>query len=46
MLAESIGSITKWGSNFALAFLHHHILPDMTFNWHFLIKNYIYIPKK
>ena len=37
-------NITKSGSNFAPIFVGHHLLPDITFNGHCLIKN-ISIPK-
>ena len=47
MLEESIENITKSdSSNFAPTFVDHHLLPDMTFNGHCLIKNNISIPKK
>ena len=45
MPEESIENITKSGSNFAPTFVDHHLLPDMNFNGHCLIKN-ISIPKK
>ena len=45
MSKESIENKTKSDSNFAPTFADHHLLPDMTFNRHFLIKN-ISIPKK
>ena len=43
---ENIESITKWDSNFAATFVDHHLLPDLNFNGHCLIKNNICIPKK
>ena len=46
MPEESIESITKSGSNFAPTFVDHHILPEIDFNGHCLIKNNIYVPKK
>ena len=46
MPEESIENITKSGSNFAPTFVDHHLLPDMNFNGHCLIKNNISIPKK
>ena len=46
MLEESIENITKSDSNFAPTFADHHLLPDMNFNGHCLIKSNISIPKK
>ena len=46
MPEESIENITKSDSNFAPTFVDHHLLPDMTFNEHCLIKNNISIPKE
>ena len=46
MSEESIENITKSDSNFAPTFVDHHLLPDMNFNGHCLIKNNISIPKK
>ena len=46
MPEESIENITKSGSNFAPTFVDHHILPEIDFNGHCLIKNNIYVPKK
>ena len=46
MSEESIENITKSDSNFAPNFVDHHLLPDMIFNGHCLIKNNISIPKK
>ena len=45
-MSESIENITKSDSNFAPTFVDHHILPDMNFNGHCLIKINISIPKK
>ena len=45
MSEENIENITKSDSNFAPAFVNHHVLPDMNFNGHCLINN-ISIPKK
>ena len=36
---ENIENITKSDSNFAPTFVDHHLLPDMNFNEHYLIKN-------
>ena len=46
MSEENIEIITKSDSNFAPNFFDHHMLPDMIFNGHCLIKNNISIPKK
>ena len=46
MLEESIENITKSDSNFAPTSADHHLLQDMNFNGHCLIKNNISIPKK
>ena len=43
---ENIENITKSGSIFALAFFDRHLLPDINFNGHCLIKNNISIFKK
>ena len=43
---ENIENITKLGSNFAPTFVDPHLLPDLNFNGHCLIKNNISIPKK
>ena len=43
---ENIKNIIKSDSNFAPAFVDHHLLPDINFNGHCLIKNNISIPKK
>ena len=39
-------NITESDSNFEPTFAGHHLLPDMNFNGHCLIKNNISIPKK
>ena len=46
MLEEIIEHITKSDSSFAPTFVVHHLLPDINFNRHCLIKNNISIPKK
>ena len=46
MSEESLENITKSNSNFGPNFVHHHILPEMNFNGHCLIKNNISIRKK
>ena len=46
MSEESIKNISKSDSKFTPTFVDHHILPDMNFNGHCLIKNNISIPKK
>ena len=46
MSEESIENITKSDSNFAPTFVDHHVLPDIDFNGHCLIKNNTSIPKK
>ena len=43
---ENIKNINKSGNNFASTFVDHHLLPDIDFNAHCLIKNDISIPKK
>ena len=42
---ESIENITKLDSSFAPTFIDHHLLPDMDYNGHSLIKNEISISK-
>ena len=44
MSEKSIENITKSDSKFAPTFVDHHLLPDMNFNWHCLIKNSISVP--
>ena len=46
MSEEKIESITKSGNNFAPTFVDHHLLPDMNYNGHCLIKNNVSVPKK
>ena len=46
MSRESIGNITKSNSNFAPTLVDHHVLPDINFDGHCLIKNNIFISKK
>ena len=43
---KSIENITKSDNNFAPTFVDHHLLRDMNFNGHCLIKNNISISKK
>ena len=45
MSEENIENISKSDSNFAPIFVDHHVLLDINFNGHCLIKN-IYLPKK
>ena len=42
---ECLENITKSETNFASTFVDHHLLPDMNFNEHCLIKNNVSIPK-
>ena len=46
MSEERIENVTKSDSNFAPTFIDHHLLLDMNFNGHCLMKNSISIPKK
>ena len=46
MSEESIENITKSDSNIASTFVDHHLLPDMNFSGHCLIKSNNSIPKK
>ena len=46
MSEKIIKNITKPDGNFAPIFVDHHLLPDINFNGHCLIKNNIYFPKK
>ena len=39
-------NIIKSDGNFAPNYTYYHLIPDMNFNGHRLIKNNIYIPKK
>ena len=43
---ESMENITKSEGNFTPTFVDHHLLPDMNFNGHCLIRNNISIPNK
>ena len=45
MSEENIENIIKSDSNFAATFVYHHLLPDVNFNGHYLIKNNISVPK-
>ena len=45
MSEECIENTTKSYSNFAPAFVDHHLLPDINFKRYCLIKNNISIPK-
>ena len=42
---ENIENITESDSNIVPTFADHHLLPDINFNEHYLIKNNISIPK-
>ena len=46
MSEENIENITKPEDNFEPTFVHHHLLPEMNFNGHCLVKNKISIPQK
>ena len=46
MSEKNIENITKSDSNFAPIFVDHHLLPNINFHGHCLIKNNISIPKK
>ena len=46
MSEDNIENMIKSDSNFAPTFVDHHLLPDINFNGHCLIKNNISIPKK
>ena len=43
---EHIKNISKSNGNFAPIFVAHHVLPDIYFNGHGLIKNSFSVPKK
>ena len=43
MSEESIESITKSRNNFAPTFIDHHLLPNVNFHGHCLIKNNVSI---
>ena len=45
MYEENIENITKSDRTFAPTFFDHHLLPGITFNWHCLINNNIFILK-
>ena len=42
MSEENLENITKSDNNVAPTFLDHHLLPDMSFSGHGLIKNHFY----
>ena len=46
MSEENIENTTKWNKNFTPTFVDHHLLADINFNGHCLIKHNISIPKK
>ena len=46
MSEEIIKNITKSDSNFGPTFIAHHLLLDITFNGHCLIKNRFSVPTK
>ena len=46
MSKKGIKDITKSDSNFAPAFVDHHLLPDMKFKGHCLLINNISVLKK
>ena len=46
MAEENIQNITKSDNNFTSTFFDHHILREINFNGHCLIKNNFFIPKK
>ena len=46
MSEENIENIAESESNSAPTFLYHHLLPDMNFNGHCLIKYIIFLPLK
>ena len=46
MSEESIGNIAKSGSSFAPTFVDHHVLADINFDRHCLVKKNIFIPEK
>ena len=46
MSKENIENITKSDRNFAPTFVDHHLLPDINFNGHCLIKYNTSNPKK
>ena len=46
MSEENMENIAKSDKNLAPTFVDHHLLPDINFNRHCLIRNRISIPKK
>ena len=46
MSEEDLENIIKSDCNFATTFYDHHLLPDINFNEHCLIKNDISISRK
>ena len=46
MSEKSIENITKSDSNVSTTFVDHHLLSNMNFNGHCLIRNNIYVPRK
>ena len=44
MSQENIENITKSDSNFVQIFVDHHLLPDMNFDGHCLIKKKYFYP--
>ena len=46
MSEKSIENITKSDSNVSTTFVDHHLLSNMNFNGHYLIRNNIYVPRK
>ena len=46
MSEQNIENITTSNSSFATTFVDHHLIPDMNFSGHCLIKNEIFIPEK
>ena len=45
MSEKIIENITKSDSSFVPTFVDHHLLPDMDFNGHCLIKKFLYLKK-
>ena len=43
---ENIENPIESDSNFAPIFVNHHLLPEISFSWHYLTKNNISFPKK
>ena len=46
MSEENIEKVTKSDSLFSPTFVDHHVLPDINFNGHHLIKINISVPKE